>query len=155
MSASLVRLSPSAIRLAVRGIVLREGRLLLVNTWPGRDDFWSVPGGGVHPHQSLPDNLIREVYEETGLTVVVGAPCLVNEFHDPDGSFHQIDIFFRCTLTGGNPDGGWQDSEGVVSQRRWVTREELDGLRVKPDSLARVAWGEGVILYDPLEPVIW
>lgn len=155
MSASLARLLPSAIRLAVRGIVLREGRLLLVNTWPGRDDFWSAPGGGALPHQSLPDNLIREVHEETGLTVAVGAPCLVNEFHDPDGAFHQVDIFFRCTLTEGNPDSDWLDSEGVVSQRRWVTREELDGLRVKPDSLARVAWDEGVILYDPLEPVIW
>ncbi len=155
MSASLARLLPSAIRLAVRGIVLREGRLLLVNTWPGRDDFWSVPGGGVLPHRPLPDNLIREFHEETGLTVAVGAPCLINEFHDPGGSFHQVDIFFRCTLTGGDPDGDWQDSEGVVSRRRWVTREELAGLRVKPDSLASIVWGEGTILYDPLEPIIW
>jgi len=94
-------------------------------------------------------------HEETGLTISVGAPCLVNEFHDPDGSFHQVDIFFRCTLAGGNPDGVWQDSEGVVTRRRWVTREELAGLRVKPDSLATVAWDEGAILYDPLEPIIW
>lgn len=149
------RLRPLPIRLAVRGIILRKGRLLLVNTWPGRSDFWSVPGGGALPHQSLPENLIREIHEETGLSVTVGAPCLVNEFHDPGGAFHQVDIFFRCTLTAGDPDGEWRDTEGVVSRRLWVTRDELAGLRVKPDSLAAVAWGTGSVPYDPLEPIIW
>ena len=137
MSAPLAHLSPPSVRLAVRGIILHEGRLLLVNTWPGRDDFWSVPGGGVVAHASLSDNLRREIHEETGLSITVGAPCLVNEFHDPDGSFHQVDIFFRCALAGGDPNGDWQDSEGIVSRRKWVTRAELADLRVKPDSLAQ------------------
>ncbi|MCC7321107.1 MAG: NUDIX hydrolase [Rubellimicrobium sp.] len=148
------RLRPPPIRLAVRAIVLRQGRLLLVNTWPGRTDFWSVPGGGANPHESLPANLIREVHEETGLTVAVGAPCLVNEFHDPGGTFHQVDIYFRCTLIAGDPEGAWTDPEGVVSHRRWVTPEGMAGLRVKPDSLAAIAWSEGAIGYDPLEPIV-
>lgn len=152
---SPARLRPSPIRLAVRGIVLHEGRLLLVNTWPGRTDFWSAPGGGALLHHSLPENLIREIHEETGLTVTVGSPCLVNEFHDPEGVFHQVDIFFRCTLAMGDPDGEWIDPEGVVSQHIWVTRAELAQLRVKPDSLADVAWGAGEVPYDPLEPIIW
>ena len=150
------RLRPLPIRLAVRGIVLRDDRLLLVNTWPGRQDFWSVPGGGALPHQSLPENLMRELHEETGLAVAVGAPCLVNEFHDPEGAFHQVDIFFRCRLVAGDPDAEWRDPEGVVSHRRWVTRAEMEGLRVKPDRLAEVVWGgAGGIAYDPLEPIIW
>ena len=51
--------------------------------------------------RSLPDALIREVMEETGLSIAVGPPALINEFHDPDRGFHQVDLFFRCTIIGG------------------------------------------------------
>ena len=143
------------IRLATRAILLHENRLLLVNAWKGRDHLWCAPGGGAEPHQSLPANLSREVLEETGLIVKVGAPCLVNEFHDPNGDFHQVDVYFRCTIVSGDPYGDWTDPEGIVSHRRWVTREEMAKLKVKPDSLANVAWGDGqAITYDPLEPII-
>jgi len=141
-------------RLAVRAIILRGDRLLLVNAWKGRTHLWCAPGGGVEAHASLPDNLRREVHEETGLGVEVGAPCLVNEFHDPNGTFHQVDIYFRCKIISGDPDGDWTDTEGVVSHRRWVTRAEIGRLRVKPDSLAAVAWrAPGAPAYDPLEPI--
>jgi 8-oxo-dGTP diphosphatase len=145
----------SFIRLAARAIILHDDRLLLVNAFKGRDDLWCAPGGGAEPHQSLPENLTREVFEETGLTVDVGAPCLVNEFHDPNGTFHQVEMFFRCTLMAGTLDSAWQDPEKIVTQRRWVTRDELAALTVRPKSLAGVAWGEtGALVYDPLEPIL-
>ncbi|MCX7566986.1 NUDIX hydrolase [Sulfitobacter sp. F26169L] len=143
-------------RLAVRAIILHQNSLLLVNAWPsGKSDLMCAPGGGVERGSALPDNLVREVFEETGLRISVGAPCLVNEFHDPDSSFHQVDVYFRCTLLG-EPflDHEWLDTEKVVTDRRWVTREEMDGVRVKPDSLAAVAWQDSnAPLYDPLEPI--
>ena len=62
-------------RLAVRGILLIDDRLLMVNAWGGgKSDLLCAPGGGVEMHSSLPDNLIREFHEETGLTITVGAP---------------------------------------------------------------------------------
>ncbi|HID07572.1 MAG TPA: NUDIX domain-containing protein, partial [Armatimonadetes bacterium] len=61
-------------RLAVRAIILIENQLLLVNAFASHPDFlWCLPGGGVESGASLPDNLKREVLEETGLTVAVGA----------------------------------------------------------------------------------
>ncbi len=143
------------IRLAVRGIILNENRLLLVNAYPSRGDLWCAPGGGAELHQSLPDNLAREIFEETGLTVSVGAPCLTNEFHAPNGTFHQVEIFFRCILESGQIDDTWQDPENVVSMRRWVTRQECEALQIRPKSLAAVAWGDPEApSYDPLEPII-
>ena len=144
------------VRLAVRGLILHRERLLLVNAWPGgKSDLLCAPGGGVEPHQSLPDNLRREIHEETGLTVSVGPPVLVNEFHDPDGDFHQVDVYFRCSLLDARLPADWTDPEGVVTERRWVTRDELARLRVKPDSLAEVAWDhDGIAAYDPLEPIL-
>ena len=54
-------------RVATRALILHQGRLLLVNAYPGgRSDLWCAPGGGAEPGQSLPTNLMREVMEETG-----------------------------------------------------------------------------------------
>ena len=142
-------------RLSVRALILEDDRLLVVNAYPGEtSDLWCAPGGGVEAHASLPDNLIREVREETGLTIDVGAPAFVNEFHDPDGAFHQVEVFFRARVADGALDDGWTDPEGVVNRRRFVTRDELAGLRHKPDSLADHAWGTGAIAYDPLERLV-
>ena len=103
---------PRPIRLAVRAVIVEQDRLLLVNAWPGgKSNLLCAPGGGAEPHQSLPENLRREVFEETGLTVDVGEICLVNEFHDPRGTFHQTDIYFRATIRAGAIDPDWQDPE--------------------------------------------
>jgi|SRR5690606_21113693 len=146
-------MKPRMPRLAARALILDGDRLLIVNAYPGGiSDLWCAPGGGVHAGTSLPDNLAREVAEETGLAVEVGAPCLVNEFHDPASDFHQVDIYFRCRPLGPLPPV-WRDTEGVVTERRFVSREELARLRHKPDSLATAAWGDG-LLYDPLEVIV-
>lgn len=151
--AMTARLRPPPVRLAVRAVILRAGRLLIVNAHAGSDRLWCAPGGGVEPHRSLHENLLREVFEETGLAVVIGPPCLINEFHDPDGDFHQVDVYFRCRILSGDPEGDWTDPEGIVTHRRWVTRAELGTLGHKPDSLAEIAWGDG-IGYDALEPIL-
>ena len=145
------------IRLAARAILLHRGRLLLVNAYPPHveSELWCAPGGGAEPHEALPDTLARELREETGLRVRVDAPCLVNEFHDPERGFHQVEIFFRCRLRQGVLDDAWQDPEGVVTRRRWVAREELAGLHHRPRALAAVAWGDpDAPAYDPLETLV-
>jgi 8-oxo-dGTP diphosphatase len=144
-------------RLAARALILHQDRLLLVNAYPGaRLGLWCAPGGGCEAGQSLPQNLAREVHEETGLTITVGPPVLVNEFHDPATGFHQVEIFFRCTLSGGKLDPAWTDPEGVVTERRFFSRDELANCQVqfKPDSLALTAWGAQAAHYDPMETIL-
>ena len=119
-------------RLATRAVILHDNRLLLVNAY--RDPaatLWCAPGGGVERGSALPDNLM-------------------NEFHDPDRGFHQVEVFFRCTITAGMLAEGWADPEGIVTRRRFFTQDEVRDLRLKPDSLPRVAWARG-FGYDPLE----
>jgi 8-oxo-dGTP diphosphatase len=141
-------------RLAVRALILQDDALLLVNAYPGgTSDLWCAPGGGVNRGTSLPDNLMREVHEETGLTVAVGRPALVNEFHDPVTGFHQVDLFFHCSITEGWIDPAWRDPEGVVTTRRFFTRAEMAAIRFKPGLLPDAAWGDRV-LYDPLEVIV-
>jgi 8-oxo-dGTP diphosphatase len=140
--------------LAARAVILHQDRLLMVNAYAGgRSDLWCLPGGGVHAGQSLPDTLIREVHEECGLSISVGAPCLVNEFHDPTTGFHQVEVFFRAVILSGQVSDNWKDPEGIVQQRRFVSRDELALLRFKPGSLPDVVWSDG-FRYDPLEVIV-
>ena len=140
----------------MRAIIVEDGRLLMVNAWPdGRSPLMCAPGGGVEVGSSLPDNLAREVFEETSLSIAVGAPCLVNEFHDPESGYHQIDLFFRCTVQPhSNRPTRWTDTENIVTDRRWLTRAALAATPHKPDSLAQVAFGEDALTYDPLEVLV-
>lgn len=143
-------------RLAVRALILTENRLLLVNAYPGRKgDLWCAPGGGVEAGTSLPDNLIREVHEETGLTIAPGALALVNEFHDPGSGYHQVELFFRAVIVSGRLDEAWMDPEAVVTDRRFFSRAELTRTRFKPDSLVEVAFSsDAAARYDPLERIV-
>lgn len=146
-----------AVRMAVRAVIVHDGKLLLVNAWANdRSTLLCAPGGGVDPGASLPENLAREVHEETGLTIDVGAPCLVNEFHDPASGFHQVEVFFRCHLRGPpSIPSGWEDPERIVSKHVWATQDEVERLMVKPDSLVRIAFlQDSALSYDPLELIV-
>lgn len=149
-------MKPRLPRLSTRALILSEGRLLLVNAYPGGiSDLWCAPGGGVEAGRSLPENLMREVHEETGLTVSVGPLALVNEFHDPATGFHQVDLFFRCDIAAGAIADDWRDPAKVVTERRFFSQGEMAEIRFKPDSLAEIAFGApGPAHYDPLEIIV-
>jgi ADP-ribose pyrophosphatase YjhB (NUDIX family) len=131
----------SAPRVAVRAVVVVRGRVLLVNAYPGEaSDLWVPPGGGAEAGVGLHDNLVREVFEETGLRIRPGRLVGLSEFHNPDTGFHQVDLLFRARLAGPEK-ASLADPAGVVNRLRWASEAELGSLRVKPDILGRVAFG--------------
>ena len=57
-------------RISVGGLVIYNNRFLMVNhRRASRYDFWVAPGGGVQGTESLEEAVVREVKEETGLSV--------------------------------------------------------------------------------------
>jgi 8-oxo-dGTP diphosphatase len=59
---------------SIKGVVLHQGRVLLLLN---ERDEWDLPGGRPDPGEDHRAALVREVREETGLAVAVGA--LVDE----------------------------------------------------------------------------
>lgn len=54
-------------RTSVYGIYIKEGKVLLIKDKIAKQ--WEVPGGGVEDGEEEIDSLLREIQEETGLTI--------------------------------------------------------------------------------------
>lgn len=59
------------IPIRVTGILIEQEHILLVRQHIGPSRDWSLPGGKVHSGETLEAALVREIEEETGLTVRV------------------------------------------------------------------------------------
>ncbi len=96
-----------------------DGRVLVQNR---RDAAWgglTFPGGHVEPGESLVDSVIREMREETGLTVL--HPRLVGSksWMQKDGSGRYLVLVYTATEYKGELQ---PSEEGDV---RWMTPEEM------------------------------
>lgn len=108
------------------GAIVRDeaGRLLLVRRGrPPGQGLWSVPGGRIEPGETAEAAAAREVREETGLEVAVGAVLITAEI--ADGTYRVRD--FDARVVGGELLAG-----DDASEVRWVSDDELDDLELSP-----------------------
>jgi len=105
----------------VGALVYDEQRRLLVvrrANEPGRG-LWSIPGGRVEPGENDPAAVAREVAEETGLTVQVGAMVGEVERDGPKGQLYVIRDY-EATAVGGALTPG-----DDATDAKFVTRTEF------------------------------
>jgi 8-oxo-dGTP diphosphatase len=122
---------PEAPIVGVGAVVIDGTKVLLVRR--GNEPLkgeWSLPGGALEVGETLHQGVVREVLEETGVTV---APAGVVEILDrivkdeESGRvrYHYVLIDFVCRVTSGSPLVG-SDADEV----RWVDRAVLEEYRV-------------------------
>ena len=112
------------------GAVVRDdtGRLLLIRRGhePSRG-LWSLPGGRVEPGETLEAAVAREVREETGLEVRVGAA--VGSVLIPAGAVvYDVTDFAGTPLDVAAVPVAGDDADDVA----WVDATALDGLACTP-----------------------
>ncbi|WP_030751683.1 NUDIX hydrolase [Streptomyces sp. NRRL F-5135] len=117
-----------------------RGRLLLIHKTD--NNLWALPGGGHDAGESIAQTVVREVEEETGMTVAVEE--IVGLYTDPehvmkydDGEVRQqFSICFRA-----RPTGGALRTSSESKEVRWVSPADLEKLEIHPSMRLRITHG--------------
>ncbi len=111
--------------------MIRNGSKVLVedkiSKWANGIIF---PGGHVEEHEPVVDSVIREMKEETGLTIEKPELCGIKEWINEDGSRYIVFLFKTDTFSGElvSSDEGqvfWAEKKDVLNMN-WIWH--LDGI---------------------------
>jgi 8-oxo-dGTP diphosphatase len=118
----------------VGAVIVQENRVLLIRR--GQAPLlgeWSLPGGVLECGETLREAVVREAREETGLTVETGEMlCVYERIIRSDDSrvrYHYVLIDFLC-----RPASGDLKAASDAADVRWFAPEELDALKLRPDT---------------------
>ena len=124
---------PEAPIVGVGAVVIKGTEVLLVRrgSEPLKGE-WSLPGGALEVGETLQQGVVREVFEETGMTVTpAGVIEILDRIIKDEESgrvrYHYVLIDFVCRVISGSPRVG-SDADEV----RWVDRAALEEYRVAP-----------------------
>ena len=134
---------PETPLIGVGAVVVDKGRVLMVRrgTEPLKG-HWSLPGGLVELGEPLLAAVVREVREETGLTVEpVELIELLDRIHRQDERvrYHYVIADYLCRVAGGSLRAA-SDAEAV----RWVERAEWNShsaLQLEPITVRVIEMG--------------
>ncbi|HXF89918.1 MAG TPA: NUDIX hydrolase [Xanthobacteraceae bacterium] len=122
------RLYPDRPYLAVSAAIVRGDRVLVVRRARPPGEVFTLPGGGVEAGETLREAVIREVKEETGLTIEPVALAGHREMirRDAEGRVerHFIILAFAARWQGGEPRLNHE-----LTEARWVRPGEVAGMR--------------------------
>ncbi len=117
------------VRIRVSGILVDQGKLLLIAHRKNNDIYWLLPGGGVDYGESLKEALCREFYEELHVSIDVDEIALVSDSIDPDGNRHVVNVCFACRYESGEFQLG--DDERL-HDFRFFTENEIRDITIYP-----------------------
>jgi ADP-ribose pyrophosphatase YjhB (NUDIX family) len=120
---------------AVRDYV---GNLLLIHKID--NDYWALPGGAMELGESVAEAAVREVKEETGITVEITG--LVGIYSDPghvmaysDGEVRQeFSVCFHAVPVSGDAREDGSETKEV----RWVPPGAISSLSIHPSMRRRI-----------------
>jgi 8-oxo-dGTP diphosphatase len=154
----------------VAAAIIRDGDeiVLVLQGAPGEEPFWGLPGGVVERDELVPEGLVREVLEETGLAIHLPFRLgYIRQIHNRrpaqlighrgsgEGYLVTVWVFDVHSWDG---EIGARDPDGVVREARFVpvgeaverlrrtpwlalTADYLEG-RIEPGSLHFERWHE-------------
>ena len=107
-----------------------EGRVLVQDRLPKASNAWSgltFPGGHVEPGETVVASVIREVREETGLTITDVIPAGYIQWYNPERQSQYFVFLFKTSSYSGDLEGS---GEGSV---KWMTLDEMLSGKLAPN----------------------
>lgn len=115
------------------GIVIKDNKILLMHRIYKGEEYWVIPGGHMQKGEEPKEVVIREVLEETSVTIT--KPELVIEFQDIKNNKH--DFYYICEYVSGEPLLGGEESEKNSKENfyepMWVDLNDLDKKIIYPE----------------------
>ena len=116
--------------LTVLCLIQKDGKILLQNRvktdWQG----YAFPGGHLEVGESIVDAVVREVREETGLTIYNPALCGVKQFPLKGGKYENgrylVFLFRADQFTG-------EVTSSDEGEMRWIAKDELHNYNLVQD----------------------
>jgi 8-oxo-dGTP diphosphatase len=133
----------------IAAAIIRRGdeMLMVLQAGPGEEPFWSVPGGRIEPGELATEGLVREVREETGITVIDPGRLafVLQQDERREGYFATIWVFDVARFGG---EIAVDDPDGFVREAAWLRFDEAT------EHLERIAWQPLTVRYlrGALEP---
>ncbi|WP_406028477.1 NUDIX hydrolase [Nocardioides sp. NBC_00850] len=127
-------------RVAAYAVIVDDAGRILLSWFNGNhrnDPGWTLPGGGVDYGEQMPAAVVREVKEETGYDVEVGAPLTTNVYvvpFDPGRRPYQSTrVVFEARIVGG--ELGTLEVDGTTDFAAWVG---LDDPAIEADTTSPI-----------------
>ncbi len=132
---------PEVPLVGVGAIIIEDSRVLLVKrAHPPLQAQWSIPGGVLEVGELVREAAIREVREETGLSVEPGELLGVYDriLRNPEQrvQYHYVLIDFLCHRVGGK-----LLAADDAAEVRWFAAEQLPSLSLAEDTLEVIQKG--------------
>lgn len=113
------------VELTVLCLIHKDDQYLLQDRVKADWKGYTLPGGHIEPGESIVDAEVREMKEETGLTVLNPKLCGVKQFPIKDGRY--LVFLFHADQFHGNI---LSSEEGSM---HWVKKEDLDKVNLVSD----------------------
>jgi 8-oxo-dGTP diphosphatase len=120
-------------RLAAKALIRRDDQVLLARLSANAVESgrWTLPGGGVDHGESPETALVREVFEEAGLTPEVRTLVGVHDAHltgnAPDGrleDFHAVNLVYEAELPA-DREPEVREIDGTTDAVKWVAVSDI------------------------------
>lgn len=121
-------------------LIIRGGRLALIERQWNGGRYWVIPGGGVEPGETVAEAARREAEEELGVKVELGILRVRIDHRQRDGST-QRQWYFDAALSSDDIQvvGPETKSEHTGSYKAvWIELDELDTGAVHPSAVVEL-----------------
>lgn len=118
-------MTPRRVVVVAAAVAERDGAFLLTRRLAGThlEGTWEFPGGKCEDGEHLVECLHRELIEELGVAVIVGAEIFTTRHVYPE---REVELhFFECELRG-------EPQPTLGQDMRWVPRSDLRSLDFPP-----------------------